>query len=100
MSTPTAIPFPALITALSDATRWRILAAIVEVGPLQIVEFSQRLKIPATNISKHITVLRRAGIVTADRPNLYGIRAEYLIPGQRAINLGPCILQLDHPSIA
>ena len=89
------IPMPALLTALSDLTRWRMLAAIVEAGPLQVVELAQRLNVPATNISKHITVLRRAGIVTNDRPKLYGIAPQYQVPGQRAVDLGVCLLRLD-----
>ena len=89
------IPMPALLTALSDLTRWRMLAAIVEAGPLQVVELSQRLNVPATNISKHITVLRRDGIVTNDRPKLYGIAPAYLVPGQPALDFGVCLLRLD-----
>jgi DNA-binding IclR family transcriptional regulator len=95
------IPMPALLTALSDLTRWRMLAAMSEAGPLQVVELAQRLNVPATNISKHITVLRHAGIVTNDRPKLYGIRPDLLAEPRdangvlRGLDFGVCLLRLD-----
>ena len=39
---------------------------------------------------------RLAGIVTNDRPKLYGIAPpQYQVPGQPALDLGVCLLRLD-----
>jgi DNA-binding IclR family transcriptional regulator len=57
-------------------------------------ELAKRLKVPATNISKHCVVLHRCGILKRDY-GLYKINPAHLIPGERALDLGAVVIRLD-----
>ena len=101
-STPIAaggasIPLESLTFILAEATRWRILAELSLGEPRMVVELARKLGRTPTNISKHLTVLRDAGLVVAGSGRLYRI-ADAFRPatGQREIDFGVCLLRLDH----
>jgi DNA-binding transcriptional ArsR family regulator len=89
------IPLDNLITTISDRTRWHIFDELLKGEPLPVIELARRLGAPATNISKHMNVLRTFGLVTRGYGNLYRIPAPFLIPGQRALDFGAVVLRLD-----
>ncbi len=55
-----------VLRALSDGTRWRIVQELMN-GPCRVTELGIRLSVPQYGISKHIRVLRQAGIIKTDR---------------------------------
>jgi DNA-binding transcriptional ArsR family regulator len=54
------------LKALGDETRWGIVRELLS-HPTTVSELAQRLKVSPYNISKHLRVLREAGIVEAVR---------------------------------
>ena len=97
-ATAPQIPFDSLLTAISDKTRWRILDELFKGEALPAIEIGKRLKVPATNISKHCVVLHRCGILKRDY-GLYKINPAHLIPGERALDLGAVVLRLDRADL-
>ena len=85
-------------TAISDKTRWRILDELLKGEALPAIELGKRLKVPATNISKHCVVLHRCGILKRDY-GLYKINPAHLIPGERALDLGAVVIRLDRADL-
>ena len=97
-ATAPQIPFDSLLTAISDKTRWRILDELFKGEALPAIEIGKRLKVPATNISKHCVVLHRCGILKRDY-GLYKIHPAHLIPGERALDLGAVVIRLDRAEL-
>lgn len=56
--------------ALADATRLRIINLLVE-GELCVCDIMQVLKVPQSKISRHLSYLRRAGLVDARKEGLW-----------------------------
>jgi DNA-binding transcriptional ArsR family regulator len=88
------VSFDGLVTAIGEKTRWRILNAIFD-EPLPTGEIARRIGIQKANASKHMGQLVRAGIVIRGYGNVYRIPADFVVPGERAIDLGPVVLRLD-----
>lgn len=59
-----------IFKALSDETRLRIFLLLGE-GELCVCQIQVALAMPQTKISRHLTVLRHAGLVTARRDGLW-----------------------------
>jgi len=62
-----AEPADAVFAALADATRRTILRAVSERGPLTATTLAGELPISRQAIAKHLSLLRDAGLVHADR---------------------------------
>jgi DNA-binding transcriptional ArsR family regulator len=59
--------------ALADETRLRVLNLfLVSEEPLCVCEIVDALKIPQYNVSKHLTLLRHAGLVDVEKKGLWG----------------------------
>lgn len=56
-----------LFESLSDATRRRILALLGNQGELCVCELVTALELPQPKISRHLAVMREAGITTMRR---------------------------------
>lgn len=70
----------ALFSALADPTRRAILATLAE-RERPVHELAQRFAISRPAVSKHLAVLRKAGLVNearSGRENLYTLEAERL----------------------
>ncbi|HET6410356.1 MAG TPA: ArsR family transcriptional regulator [Chthoniobacteraceae bacterium] len=91
---PGATPSQQLLTAIGSVTRWKILAAIVEEGPMGVTDLANYLKINAPLLSKHVATLRKAGILYQGRGRLSYL-AENLrpAPGSREIDFGQIVLR-------
>jgi len=86
------------LKALADGTRWHIVQELL-AGPLTAVKLGNRLKVSQCNVSKHLRVLREAGIVQTAR------RGKYLhcqiVPafqrkvakGKNQLDLGCCVFR-------
>ena len=54
------------LKALADKTRWRIVQELLS-SPLTVTELAERLQVSQYNASKHLRILREAGIVESTR---------------------------------
>ena len=55
-----------MLKALGDETRWRIVQQLLK-RTLTVSELTQRLGVTQYNVSKHLRILREAGIVTTEK---------------------------------
>jgi len=60
-----------LFKALADETRWRCVALIAEEGELCVCELTHALGLAQPKVSRHLGVLREAGIVRDRREGLW-----------------------------
>jgi DNA-binding transcriptional ArsR family regulator len=65
--TPLREPPDELFAALADGTRRTILRAVAEDGPVTATAIADRLPVSRQAVTKHLGVLRAAGLVTAER---------------------------------
>jgi DNA-binding transcriptional ArsR family regulator len=93
----TAVPaLESVVSGLGDISRWRILSELSAGEPLMVIELAERIGRSSDATSKHLAVLRKAGLVVSGRGQLYQIPKQYLpTPGQRIIDYGCCLLRLD-----
>lgn len=88
---------PRLVASiLHDPARWRILKVMSQGESLPVVEIGMRAGIKATKASKHLAVLRKAGLVTSSYGRLYKMSPTLKpdLVAQR-LDLGHCVLKLD-----
>jgi DNA-binding transcriptional ArsR family regulator len=64
MTTPDAGCCTPFLKALADKTRWRMVQELLSY-PLTVSELAERLEVSPYNGSKHLRILREAGIVEA-----------------------------------
>jgi DNA-binding transcriptional ArsR family regulator len=55
-----------MLKALADETRWRIVQELLK-RTLTVSELTQRIGATQYNVSKHVRILREAGIVTTEK---------------------------------
>jgi DNA-binding transcriptional ArsR family regulator len=92
------------LRALGESTRARIVGMLIE-EPLDVGEISKRVGISQYNTSKHLRILREAGLLEVEPQ---GRRRLYALPDairQRAaergvLDLGCCSFQFDQPVAA
>lgn len=89
-----------MLKALADETRWCIVKELLG-EPLTVNDLVERLAVSQYNISKHLRILREAGIVGTQRQ---GRCVEcYIVPAFRLrlsrnrnqLDLGCCIFKFD-----
>jgi DNA-binding transcriptional ArsR family regulator len=79
------------LKALADRSRLRIVRTLLD-HPLTVNDISERLGISQYNVSKHLRILREAGLVEATK---LANRREYAIPSQlRGQSTGTAVLDL------
>lgn len=61
---------PEVMRALSDGTRRKILE-LLKVGPMTATQIADRFAISAPAISKHLGILKEAGLVRCRREGTY-----------------------------
>ena len=95
-------PCTKILKALADATRWSIVGELLR-EPLAMGEVAARLDVSAYNLSKHIRVLREAGIVATSRKGKNvmcaiapALRRRFRA-GEPVLDLGCCIFRFDQP---
>ncbi|NNM86204.1 MAG: helix-turn-helix transcriptional regulator [Phycisphaerales bacterium] len=60
------------LRALADASRVRILAHL-QAGPANVTALTTALRLNQASVSKHLAVLRQAGLVAADRVGTHAV---------------------------
>ena len=89
-----------MLKALADETRWRLVRELL-AAPRTVGELTERLKATQYNVSKHLRILRQAGIVDARRNGkrvqcsvAEGFRKQ-LTRNQCQLDLGCCSFRFD-----
>lgn len=96
---------PAVLKALSDQTRWRIVHILLEEECANVTDLALRLKVPQPTMSKHLRILREAGVIVSEKqsttvwcrvtPEL----RQKLRNGKPILDLGCCTFRFDEPSV-
>lgn len=101
IQSPSTVP-PALypridkfLFAIGSPMRWGILSQLSAGQPLIIIEIAERMKSDANLVSKHMGVLRKAGLVTANRVGQYSIAPQFPVtPAERSVDFGHALLRM------
>jgi DNA-binding transcriptional ArsR family regulator len=86
------------LKALADKTRWHIVEQLL-AGPLTVGEIATRIKASQYNVSKHIRILRNAGIINAAKDGKH-LQCK-IAPAYRRkaagkqLDLGCCVFRFD-----
>ncbi len=89
-----------ILKALADETRWRIVCNLAK-ETLTVSELTGHLGATQYNISKHLRILREAGIVTSEKQGkerLYMVVPEFkaeVMAGKSELDFGCCSFRLD-----
>ena len=89
-----------MLKALADPTRWRIVRELL-ASPRTVGEVVERLDVSQYNVSKHLRILREAGIVEMERngKHVHCSVAEdfrhHLTRNQTVLDLGCCTFRFD-----
>jgi DNA-binding transcriptional ArsR family regulator len=89
-----------LLKALSNESRWTLLCEIVR-RPSLVCELTDRTGFSQYNVSKHLAILRRAGVVQAEHQGnkyvLYRIAdgVRQTTAGHVVLNFGCCSFRFD-----
>jgi DNA-binding transcriptional ArsR family regulator len=90
------IPLDKLLHIISSPARWRILREFASGDQLMVSEIAERTRQSKDVTSKHIGILRNAGIVIQGRNRLYQIAPQFLADKtERLIDFGYCLLRMD-----
>ncbi|MDB6022686.1 MAG: winged helix-turn-helix transcriptional regulator [Pedosphaera sp.] len=88
------------LKALGEETRLRILRLLFK-EPLGVNEISQRLKVSQYNVSKHLRVMREAGLLETEKlgkQRLYSVVGSLkaqVTANDNILDLGCCTFRLD-----
>jgi len=88
------------LKALADQTRWRIVRELLS-QKMTVSELTDILAVSQYNVSKHLRVLREAGIVeTAKRGKMVECSVAVafrrkLTRNRKALDLGCCVFRFD-----
>ena len=95
-TTSSATKLRHLATVLHDPVRWRILKELAKGEALPVWVLAGLARSTAPKVSKHMAVLRKAGLVTTGYGRLYKLAA-HLQPeaNDSRLDLGHCVLKLD-----
>src|SRR5687768_6960461 len=87
------------LRALGDVTRLRIMDLLLD-GPLNVGEIATALDTPPYQASRHLSILRAAGLVVAERDAQWvvytlhpDVRARSAT-GKRSLDLGCCAIRI------
>jgi DNA-binding transcriptional ArsR family regulator len=89
-----------ILKALADETRWRIVRELLH-ETLTVSELTKRLRATQYNVSKHLRILREAGIVTTEKDGknlLCTVDAELkqkIARNRNQLDLGCCTFRFD-----
>ena len=89
----------AALKALGEETRLRILRLLFK-HPLSVTEISERLNASQYNVSKHLRIMREAGLLVTEkqgRQRLYAVAANLksqAVANNNVLDLGCCTFRL------
>lgn len=89
-----------MLKALADETRWRAVRVLL-ASPSTVGELAEKLKVSPYNASKHVRILREAGIVATEKTGKTvecRVAAEFrnqLSKNETTLDLGCCTFRFD-----
>jgi DNA-binding HxlR family transcriptional regulator len=88
-------PLDKFLLAIGSRARWRILAELGAGEPLMVKELAGWLKYSPSLVSKHLAVLREAGMVMVGHAGVYLIPPHFAMnTAERHVDFGHCLLRL------
>jgi DNA-binding transcriptional ArsR family regulator len=87
------------LKALGEETRLRILRILFD-QPMDVTDLSERLKVSQYNVSKHLRVMREAGLLEMEKSgksHLYRVVPairDQVAQGENVLDLGCCTFRL------
>ncbi len=93
----------AVLKALSDDTRWRVVHILLEEECANVTDLAVRMKVIQPTMSKHLRILRDAGIVVSEKEGTTvwcRVTPEFrqrLRDGRQILDLGCCTFRFDEP---
>ncbi len=88
------------LKALGDKTRWRMVRELLS-NPMTVSELARRLQVTQYNISKHLRILRQAGLVEALRLGkhvhcrIVPAFERRVANNKKQLDLGCCVFRFD-----
>ena len=85
-----------MLKALADETRWRIVRYLLTTERANVTMLTVETKASQPSISKHLRILRRAGIVTSEKEatvvwcSITPAFRQQLQDGETVLDLGCC----------
>jgi len=89
-----------MLKALADETRWRIVRELLQ-KTLTVSELTERLEVNQYNVSKHLRILREAGIVTTEKEGknlnctVDPVLKQKITRNRNQLDLGCCTFRFD-----
>src|SRR5262245_13924008 len=96
----TGVDCIAALKALGEETRLRILRILFK-QPLSVNEISERLGVSQYNVSKHLRIMREAGLLETEKSGkqrLYSVVEDlkaHVTANNNILDLGCCTFRLD-----
>jgi DNA-binding transcriptional ArsR family regulator len=92
-----------ILKALADETRWRIVEYLLATDRANVTHLVNELHVSQPNISKHLRILREAGIVVSEKEGT--VVWCHIVPefrqkvrgGEPTLDLGCCTFKFDPP---
>lgn len=81
----------ALVAAIAEPTRLRVLWQLAKEGPMHVGALSEAVDVKMVNMSHHLGVMRQAGVLDDakdGRKVVYKLRPEVFVPGATPDVLG------------
>ena len=93
---PELIKLKHLARLLNVPARWRILRELAKGEALPVKELAVRARCPAASVSKHMALMKKAGVVVVGYGRLYKLAPGVQPDAEgRRLDLGHCVLKLD-----
>ncbi len=92
-----------VLKALSDETRWRVVQILLEEGRAKVTDLATRLSVIQPTMSKHLRMLREAGIVVSEKEGTIvwcQVAPDFkqrLRDGRQVLDMGCCTFRFDKP---
>ena len=95
-ATPPPISLSGISRVLGDPRRWAMIRELGKGEPLPVSLIARRLGINNDVASKHMAVIRQAGVAKAGLGRLYSLTPAFRpAPGATHIDFGHCLVRLE-----
>jgi len=91
-----------VLRALADETRWQTVQILLAEEKARVTDLAERLNIPQPAMSKHLRILRDAGIVGSEKEGtvvwcrIAPDMLEQLRGEEKMLDIGCCAFRFNH----
>jgi DNA-binding transcriptional ArsR family regulator len=90
------IPLADILGAIGNPARWNLLRELAGGDQLMVTELAERIGQSFDATSKHMAVLRTAGIAIQARNRLYSVAPQFIAnKTERVLDFGYCLLRMN-----